>query len=226
MKDRHVIITGGTGGLGGDVTRTALAGGAQVTVSYTSDKGRAELEKQLGSTGVTFVRADVTVEADVARLFDRRVDALIHLVGGFIMGPTHELSLEDWRKHQDLCLTSTFLCCKHALPRMRAAGYGRIVTVGSRAAREPMAQAAAYSAAKAGVVAFTAAIAAETKGSDVTANCVLPSVIDTPQNRASMGEAQAAKWVKPESLAGVICFLASEAARDVRGAAVPVYGNV
>jgi NAD(P)-dependent dehydrogenase (short-subunit alcohol dehydrogenase family) len=100
------------------------------------------------------------------------------------------------------------------------------VTVGSRGAVEPGGQLAAYCASKAGVVALTKAIADETKGTNITANVVLPSVIDTPANRAAMGAENAVQWVKAESLAGVICFLASEAAQDIRGAAVPVYGNI
>ncbi|NJN22722.1 MAG: SDR family NAD(P)-dependent oxidoreductase, partial [Leptolyngbya sp. RL_3_1] len=109
---------------------------------------------------------------------------------------------------------------------MLAQDYGRIVTIGSGSAVNPTAQMAAYSASKAGVVALTQAIAQETKGTGVTANVVLPSVIDTPANRAAMGDENAAQWVTPESLAQVICFLASDAAGDLRGAAVPVYGNV
>ena len=104
--------------------------------------------------------------------------------------------------------------------------YGRIVTVASRGAIEPAAKMAAYSASKAGVLAFTRAIAEETKGTPITANTVLPSVIDTPANRVAMGENNAATWVTPKSLAEVICFLASEKAADLRGVAVPVYGNV
>ncbi|MBD0336865.1 MAG: SDR family oxidoreductase, partial [Cyanobacteria bacterium Co-bin13] len=91
---------------------------------------------------------------------------------------------------------------------------------------EPVGQLAAYCASKAGVVALTKAIADEMKGTDITANIVLPSVIDTPTNRQAMGEANASQWVSPASLAGVICFLASAAAKDIRGAAIPVYGNV
>jgi len=109
---------------------------------------------------------------------------------------------------------------------MRQQGYGRIVTVGAKGAVEPNAQLGAYCASKAGVVALTKTIAEETKEMDITANCVLPTVIDTPANREAMGEENADKWVKPESLGKVICFLASEAAKDLRGAAVPVYGNV
>jgi NAD(P)-dependent dehydrogenase (short-subunit alcohol dehydrogenase family) len=103
--------------------------------------------------------------------------------------------------------------------------YGRIVTVGSRGAVQPAGQLAVYCAAKAGVVALTKAIADETKGTGVTANVVLPSVIDTPGNREAMGTDQADQWVTPESLGQVIAFLASDAAKDMRGAAVPVYGQ-
>ena len=109
---------------------------------------------------------------------------------------------------------------------MKENDYGRIVTVSSRAALEPAGQMAAYSASKAGVIALTRSIAEETRDSNITANTVLPSIIDTPANREAMGEKNAHNWVKPESLAEIICFLASEKAGDLRGAAVPVYGDV
>lgn len=142
------------------------------------------------------------------------------------MGKTHEYSYEQWKKDFDLNLNTTFLVCKHSLRKMLEHGYGRIVTVGSRGAVQPGGQLAAYCASKAGVLALTQAIADETKGTNITANTVLPSVIDTPANRQAMGTQEADKWVKPESLAPVICFLASEAAKDMRGAAVPVYGSI
>jgi NAD(P)-dependent dehydrogenase (short-subunit alcohol dehydrogenase family) len=109
---------------------------------------------------------------------------------------------------------------------MKKNNYGRIVTVSSRVALEPAAQMAAYSASKAGVIALTKSIAEETKGTGITANTILPSIIDTPSNRKSMGEKNVHNWVKPESLAETICFLASEKAGDLRGAALSVYGNV
>lgn len=224
MKGRHVLVTGASGGLGGAVVKAAIARGAIVTATHRDESSKKRLE----ALGVQHtVQADVTGEGDVQRAVDAmpRIDALVHLVGGFVMAPTHEVALDAWRSHHELVLTSTFLACKHALRRMREAGYGRIVTIGSRAALEPMARAAAYSAAKAGVLALTRAIAAETSGTDVTANCVLPSVIDTPQNRAAMGAEHAKQWVSPASLAEVVCFLASAAAGDLRGAAIPVYGS-
>jgi NAD(P)-dependent dehydrogenase (short-subunit alcohol dehydrogenase family) len=155
-----------------------------------------------------------------------RVDAAVHLVGGFAMGATDEFAVDDLRGQLELNLVTAFLVVKHALRRMKQGGYGRIVAVGSRAAVEPAAGLAAYSAAKAGVVALVKSVAEETRTLDITANCVLPSIIDTPANRAAMGDADADQWVKPERLAESIAFLASEAAGDLRGATLTVYGRV
>lgn len=232
MKGKHVIITGGAGGLGLGVTPTvAVQGATSIMIPYNNPQDVERLKGRLApadSARIQFVLVDLTSESAVEAMVDRmeRVDVLIHLVGGFSMGKTHEYSLDQWHKDFRLNLDTTFLVCKHSLRRMWEQQYGRIVTVGSRGAVEPGAQLASYSACKAGVLAFTKAIAEETKGTNITANCVLPSIINTPANRAAMGAANADQWVKPESLAEVICFLASEAARDLRGAAVPVYGNI
>lgn len=228
MQDRHVIITGGAGGLGVTVVEEALSRGARVTVPHLGRHGLERLEARLGRPdALTLVEADLTQEGDVAKLFAGSLDALIHLMGGFTMEPLHEMELSDFRSHIDLQLTGTFLCCKHALRRMHDSGYGRIVTVGSKAVDIPMAQMGAYAAGKAGVVALTRTIAEEAKSlDDVTANVVLPSVIDTPANRQAMGTDDRHKWVKPSNLAETICFLASEAARDLRGAVIPIYGKM
>jgi NAD(P)-dependent dehydrogenase (short-subunit alcohol dehydrogenase family) len=221
MKDKQVLLTGGTGGLGLGVTPTIVVTGARVIIPYHSESGISRLKERMPATDfdrIVFVKTNLN---DIGR-----VDVLIHLVGGFSMGRTDEFSFQDWKDSFDLNLHSTFLVCKHCLRVMRKHGYGRIVTIASRGALQPGAQLAAYSASKAGVVALTQAIAQETKNLDITANVVLPSVIDTPSNRDVMGEAQANEWVKPESIAEVISFLASDAARDVRGAAIPVYGSL
>ncbi|GET39818.1 short-chain dehydrogenase [Microseira wollei NIES-4236] len=175
---------------------------------------------------IQFIPSNLTDEGSVENLINRmeRVDVLIHLVGGFSIGKTHEYSFTDWKQQLDLNLNSTFLVCQHSLKKMVQNRYGPIVT--SRGAVQPGGQMAAYCASKAGVVALTQAIADETKNTNITANIVLPTIIDTPSNRQAMGEENASKWVKPESLAPVICFLASEAAKDVRGAAIPVHGNI
>lgn len=232
MRGKQVLVTGGTGGLGLGVTPAVLASGAaSVTIPYRSAQEVERLRGLLSpadSARIRFVATDLTNESSVEALINgmERVDVCIHLVGGFSMGKVHEYPLESWQKDFRLNLETTFLVCKHSLRRMLEADYGRIVTVGSRGAVLPGAQLAAYCASKAGVVALTQAIADETKGTNVTANVVLPSVIDTPSNRAAMGAENADQWVKAESLAEVICFLASDAAKDMRGAAVSVYGNM
>jgi NAD(P)-dependent dehydrogenase (short-subunit alcohol dehydrogenase family) len=213
------------------VTPKIVAQGASVTIPYRNTAEVDRLKQQMSPedfSKIQFVLLDLLDESAVRQLIEDmgRVDVLIHLVGGFSMGATHEYDYSDWRKDLDLNLNTTFLACKYSLAQMQQQGYGRIVTVGSRGAVEPGAQLAAYCAAKAAVVALTKSIAAETQNTGITANCVLPSVIDTPSNRAAMGDDNADSWVKPSSLADVICFLASEAARDVRGAAVPVYGDI
>lgn len=228
MKDRHLILTGGTGGLGTEVTKRALSLGAQVTIPYHSLNEVEQFRKSVTDKNLNFIFADLRDEKSVKEVFEKQesVNVLIHLVGGFSMGDTDTYTLEEWNRQLSLNLTSTFLVCKYALKYMKDKNYGRIVTVSSRVAFEPASKMGAYSASKAGVIAFTKSIAEETKGTNITANTVLPSVIDTPKNRKTMGEQYAHNWIKPESLAEIICFLASEKAGDLRGAAVPVYGNV
>jgi NAD(P)-dependent dehydrogenase (short-subunit alcohol dehydrogenase family) len=231
MRQRQVLITGGSGALGSHVARAVIARGAHATVSFVHAPEAEALEASLQPEDrkrLRLVEADATSEDAVEALVASmpRLEVLLHLVGGFRMDAIEETTLADWRAHHDLVLTSTFLCCKHALRRMREGAYGRIVTVGSRAVEFPMGCAGAYSAAKAGVTALTRVLAEETKGSDITANCVHPSIIDTPANRAAMGEAEAARWVRPERLAEIVAMLGSEVAGELRGACVPVYGQV
>ncbi|MBD2330112.1 3-oxoacyl-ACP reductase FabG [Alkalinema sp. FACHB-956] len=231
MSGKQVLLAGGTGGLGLGVTPVVLAQGAEVTIPYMNERDLDRLRQKIAPADfarIRFACADLRDERSVETLVNEmgRVDGLIQLVGGFSMGKTHEYSFEQWKQDFDLNLNTTFLLCKHSLRKMLETGYGRIVTIGSRGAVQPGGQLAGYCASKAGVVALTQAIADETKGQNITANVVLPSVIDTPANRSAMGEANAGQWVKPESLAQVICFLASEAAQDLRGAVIPVYGNI
>ena len=230
MSSKYILITGGTGGLGVGVTPAILAHGAKVTIPYRQENDIKSLQNKLSATDfekINFVRADLTQENAVEQLVNDlgRVDSLIHLVGGFSMGATHEFSYDDWQHIFNLNLNTTFLVCKYCLRKMREQQYGRIVTVGSRGALEPAASLAAYSAAKAGVVALTKSIAQETKDLNITANTILPSVIDTPANREAMGEENSDKWVKPESIAELIGFLISEEAKDISGAAIPIYGQ-
>lgn len=226
MRDKQVLLTGGTGGLGLGVTPAVLARAEKITIPYHSDKGINRLKNQLSAEDferLRFVKADLTQEAEVEKLVNDigRVDVLIHLVGGFSMGAVEEFSYTDWQSLLALNLNTTFLVCKYCLKLMRKQGYGRIVTVGSITANNPAPQLAAYCASKSAVATLTQAIAAETAGSDITANAVLPSTIDTPNNREAMGTDQVDEWVKPESIAKGICFLAFDAPKDLRGALLP-----
>jgi NAD(P)-dependent dehydrogenase (short-subunit alcohol dehydrogenase family) len=192
------------------------------------DEGR--LCAHLGEDIVSKVRrvpVNLTDEDKVREMFAAlgRVEVVVHLVGGFSMGPIDALDMQEFRRLVDLNLTTTFLVLKHALPRMVAASYGRIVTVASKSAEDPTAKMSLYAATKAGVLALTRAVADEYKDHDITANCILPTIIDTPANRAAMGDADADTWVSPSSLAQTIHFLASEAAGDLRGTAVRVFGG-
>jgi len=230
MHDKQTLICGGTGGLGNAVVRSVVLHGAHVTVPYIKEEQVKLFKKSHGkeiTDHVTFIKTDLSKEKSVKLLIDhmQRVDVLIQLVGGFLMGDTVNFSLDRWHKLIELNLTTTFLTCKHSLCRMLEHGYGRIVTVGSRAAVDPSGKMAGYIAAKAAVIAFTKSIAAETKETNITANCILPGTIDTPANRKAMGTKHIHKWVKPESIAEVICFLASKNAADLRGVAIPIYGN-
>ena len=231
MHERHVLLTGSTGGLGSGVTPVFLDSGVTLTLPYTRESAVEGLKQSLTPAElarVHFVKTDLTNESSVEALINSMssIDALVHLVGGFSMGPTHQYALEKWLQDFNLNLTTTFLICKHGLRRMLEQNYGRIVTVGSGAAVSPKGQLASYSASKAGVIALTQAIAAETKGTNITANTVLPGIIDTPFNRKVMGTDNIKQWVTPQSLGQILCFLASDNSGDIRGAAIPVYGNV
>lgn len=230
LGHRAVLLTGGTGGLGQGVVPVLLAQGYTLTIPYIDPAGRTRLEQQLAAAelaNVRFVAADLNNESEVAALIDRmpQLDAVVHLVGGFSMGATANVSLKDWQQSFTLNVETTFLVCKHALRRLQPQRYGRIVTIGSRGAVEPAAELAAYCAAKAAVVALTRAIAAETKGMNITANVILPSIIDTPSNRAAMGSAQAATWVSPAAIGELIAYLISERAGAISGAVIPIYGD-
>ena len=155
-----------------------------------------------------------------------RVDALIHLVGGFAGGKhVSETTDETWLKMLSLNLNTAFYMSRAILPHMLAARRGRIVAVGSRTGVEPAAGLSAYGVSKAALIALVRTIAAEVRDAGITANVILPSVIDTPANRAASPGADTSKWVQPESIASLLVWLASDAAADVNGAVIPVYGR-
>ncbi len=222
------IVTGGTGGLGVGVVRALVEAGHDVVVSWIVDREVERFPEDLRDR-VRLERADVGDEADLARLVEgcgEGVWAFVHLVGGYLDGaPVVGMDMEGWDTQMALNLRSVALAMRAALPGMVARGAGRVVAVSSRSARRPFAGASAYAASKAGVIALVEAASEEVKHDGVCVNCVLPSVIDTPANRAAMPDADPARWVAPQDLGAVIAFLCSREARAVTGAAIPVYGR-
>jgi NAD(P)-dependent dehydrogenase (short-subunit alcohol dehydrogenase family) len=150
--------------------------------------------------------------------------ASIHLAGGFLAKPITDTSRADLDKQLEINLVTAYLCCREAVRAMRKSGGGRIVNVAARVVEAPVGGMTAYSISKAGVAALTRALAVETKGDGILVNAVLPSIIDTPANRAAMPTADHAKWPKPAELAQAILWLASPENALTSGALVPVYG--
>ena len=224
------IVTGGTGGLGSAVVERLLEDGWRVVVPWIVE---AELERVQERPGLELVQADLFDHDAVAGVVSAAVGAeglplrgLVNLVGGFAAGGrVHETPLEEFEKQFRLNLRATYLMTQAAIPPMLEQRSGSIVCVGTRAAVQPFSGAAGYIASKAAVIAFTQAVAVEYRQDRIRCNAILPSVIDTPGNRASMPNADHDRWVKPAEIAGVIAYLLSPDSAPTSGAAIPVYGR-
>ena len=229
-----VIVTGAAGNLGQVVGRAFLSAGATLVLtdhatnrlhqifSNIADSPKHYLVDSVDATESDSVQS--MVEETISRF--GRVDVLVNTVGGFRGGTTvPETPLETWDLMVNLNARSVFIASRAVIPHMLQQGSGKIVSVAARSGLEGSKKNAAYSASKSAVIRLTESMAAELKGSGMNVNCILPNIIDTPQNRQAMPRADHSHWVKPEALADVILFLASDAARGVHGAAVPVYGE-
>ena len=228
---RHsAIVTGGTGGLGAAVVARLLDDGWRVVVPWIVE---SELERVPERDGLMLVQADLSDADAVASVvaLGAGSDAaplrgVVNLVGGFAMGArVHETPIEEFEKQFRLNLRPAYLMVQAAVPDLLSGGGGSIVCVGTRAALQPFPGAAGYISSKAAVIAFAQAVAVEYKHDGIRCNAILPSVIDTPGNRASMPKADFEKWVKPAQIAGVIAWLLSDASSPTSGAAIPVYGR-
>lgn len=234
FADRVVIVTGAAGNLGGAVARAFQAAGARlVLVDRRPDRLPRLFPELAGSPGHYLATAvdltdEVAVTGMVAATLERfgRLDVLVNAAGGYRGGtPVHETPLETWDFLLDLNARTMLIASRAVVPAMLAQGAGKIVSVGARAALSGPGKLGAYSASKSAVVRLTESLSAELKRSGINVNCVLPGTIDTPQNREAMPKADTSRWIPAEALADVILFLASDGARAVHGAAVPVYGT-
>jgi NAD(P)-dependent dehydrogenase (short-subunit alcohol dehydrogenase family) len=234
FKDKVVVVTGAAGALGEAVVRAFLEEAATVVGTYRGERGARQLEESVGAHKgkLALANVDLTDASAVDAFFTEtrnrhaRVDVLVNVAGGFRGGKAlHETSPVDLDALIATNLKTAFLCCHAAVPLMLARGRGRIVLIGAKPAVDPQPNLAAYGASKAALVNLAGALAAELRPKGITVNCILPSIIDTAQNRQAMPEAAHELWPKPEELARVILFLASDDAGVISGAAIPVYGR-
>ena len=226
-----VMITGAAGNLGRSVGQAFLAAGANLVLV---DRQGAALKSAFGAedSRQMFAPTDLletaAVQAMVAEATGRfnRIDVLCHLAGGFRMGPAvHETDDESWQWLFDINVRTLLNTARAVVPAMLRAGGGHIVTVGALSARQGLPQMGAYCAAKDAVARLSEAMAAELGAQNIRVNCVLPSVIDTPDNRAAMPDADASNWVSPADIAQAMLWLASSHARAVQGVTLPLIGS-
>ncbi len=236
LKGKIVLVTGATGGLGRVVVKRLLEAGAAVVAAYRGEARFRDLIVFVGGANesLTGFRADVTSEAEVRQMVDDvvrrygRIDALLNLAGAYRGGADiAETAEADWDFLMATNLKSAFLCSRAVLPAMTKAGSGRIVNVAARPAVEKKgrARSGAYAVSKAGVLVLTDAIAEETRKSGITAHCIVPGTIDTPDNRAAIPDGDYSKWADPGDITEVLLFLVSDASSVTSGAALPVYGR-
>lgn len=234
LSNRIAVITGASGNLGSAVARLFLASGARL-VLIDRIKGRLSASFPELDDSADHILIDSVDVGDpgvmqwvVQQTLDHfdRLDILVNTVGGYQAGaPLHRTPLETWDAMLNLNARTVVVACQAVIPVMLEQGYGKIINVASRAGLSGSLNASAYSAAKAAVLRLTESMAAELKMGGINVNCVIPGTIDTLGNRQGNPQGDPKRWVTPESVAEVILFLASDAARDIYGAAIPVYGR-
>ena len=234
FSNQVVMVTGAIGNLGVVLARSFQESQAKlVLVDRGEDRLHQAFPDLVPSPDYLLVNcADLmdegAVEAAVSESVQHfgRIDVLVNTVGGFRAGvPLHETPIKTWDFLLNMNARSVFIACQKVIPHMLNQGSGKIINIAARPGLEGRAGMAAYSASKSAVIRLTESMAAELKDHGVNVNCIIPGTIDTPPNREAMPEADYSTWVTPESLADVILFLSSAAARDVHGAALPVYGR-
>ena len=227
LAGRRIAITGAFGTLGAAVVQAAIDAGASVAALDRAPLHAGADRRVHAFGGVDIADADAARAAlDAAAKALGGLDALVNIAGTFRWQTVADGDLETWDLLYRVNLRSAVAASKAALPHLRASGGGRIVNIGAGAAAKAGAGMGAYAASKAGVARLTEALAEELKDERITVNAVLPSIIDTPPNRADMPNAEFDRWVTPGQLADVIVFLMSDRAAAITGALLPVTGRV
>ena len=232
MKGKAIVVTGGFGALGRAVAAAACERGASVAALDVAQRPPTGLAERLSPDALLLGGVDLSTPegaqkaiAEVKARFGK-LDALINIAGGFKWEPIETGDAATWDFLFALNLKTALNASRAALPLLLESGAGRIVNIGAQSAVKAAAGMGAYAATKAAVHKLTQSLAEELKNRGVTVNAVMPSIIDTPANRADMPKANFDHWVKPADLAAVILFLASDEARAVTGALIPVTGGV
>jgi NAD(P)-dependent dehydrogenase (short-subunit alcohol dehydrogenase family) len=234
FSDRVILITGAAGNLGVVLAHSFQASGAKLSLVDRAPDRLSKLFPQMVDTPdylfapATDITDAVSVGVMVKETYNRfgRIDVLVNTAGGYRAGsPLHETPLSDWDLMLNLNARSVFITCQAVIPHMLRQNYGKIVNIASRAALRGDPLHAAYSVSKTAVVRLTETMAGELKDKGINVNCVMPGIIDTPQNRAAMPGADYGTWVTPQEVAEVIMFLASDGAGAVHGASIPVFGR-
>lgn len=233
VAGKTIVVTGAFGALGSAVAEAAAQAGASVAAIDFAAPPPPGLAARLGSGALRLGAVDLVSPEAARRAMDTvvarfaRIDALFNIAGGFVWETIADAAdTSAWERMEAMNLQTALNASRAALPSLVASGAGRIVNVGALAAIRAGAGMAAYAASKAAVHRLTESLADELKLAGVTVNAVLPSTIDTEANRASMPDADFSRWVAPADIAAVMLFLASDAARAVTGALIPVSGKV
>lgn len=219
LKDKHILVTGANGALGQAVVAKARTLGARLVL--------VDMAVPTGEEGDLCLAVDLTDREQVEACFSRigPIDAVLHLVGGFDMGEqVIDGASSCWEAMFRINVLTFQNVVSQAVPPMLDRRRGAIVSVGALSALKGLPGMGAYCAAKSALMRLTESLSAEVKAKGINVNAVLPSIIDTPRNRMDMPDADSSAWVAPEDLANVICFLASDHARAIHGAMVPVAG--
>lgn len=233
FSDKVVIVTGAAGVLGSAVAQAFRSANAKLTCVDVASDRLDQLFKEAAKDPDHLLAAsvDLTNQQDVTGMVRRtietfgRVDVLVNTIGGFRTASLMDTTIESWDFMMNLNTRTAFMASREVIPYMLKQNSGIIIHLSARPGLQGRPNMAAYSASKSAVIRIVESLSDEVKDAGVRVNCIIPGTLDTPQNRMDMPESDPDKWVKPESLAQVILFLASDAARDITGVALPVYGK-